>query len=280
MTPRVRFAPLAATLLLALNAGCSKSTAPGGAPMDPATQTTSIALAAGALSSDMQVADAASRGGCNGAGLPLRIPSGCPLDPATGWFTCTSTGRNGLTRTFMYRFLDQGGATQAAFDSLTTASVELASTVSGTIRRARRTRTVDDRLELTISGLAGSETSRTWNGTGSSSRSDSSAAGVRTSQSNTTVADVVVPVPFTQDAWPLSGSITTHLVTSGGVDLTAVLTFNGTRYASLTVNGTTTTVDLARWLHRGNGGGPDDDEDGDDQDGEDDDGGDRGHGRR
>ena len=94
------------------------------------------------------------------------------------------------------------------------------------------------------------------------------------------MTDVVVPVPFAHDSWPLSGSITTHLVTSDGVDLTAVLTFNGTRYADLTVNGMTTTVDLARWLHGGNGGRSDDDEDEDGPDGEDEDGGEHRRGRR
>ena len=68
----------------------------------------------------------------------------------------------------------------------------------------------------------------------------------RTSTAATTVADVVVPAPFGRESWPLSGTISTHLVNSDGLDLAAVLAFNGTRYATLTVNGATVTVDLAR----------------------------------
>lgn len=278
MKQLVRLAPLAAVLLVALIAGCSKSTAPD---MDPLSQATSVSLASAAMGSDMQVADAVLHGGCNRVGFPLRIPpTGCPFDAATGWFICTSTGPGGITRTLQYQFQDAGGAAQPAFDDTLTASIRIQSSVTGTTRRHGRTRTVDDHRDLSVSGLAGQETTRTWNGTGSTSHSDSSGAGLRTVQSSTTVADVVIPTPFVQDSWPLSGTITTHLVTSGGVDVTAALTFNGTRYASLTVNGTTTTVDLARWLHRGDRTRLDDD-DRDDHDGpgdDDDQGSPRGRG--
>jgi hypothetical protein len=259
MKQLVRLAPLAAALSLLLTTGCSQSTAPG--VTVGVSQSTSTALASAAMGSDLQVADASLHGGCNGVGLPLRIPpTGCPYDAGTGWSVCTSTGAGGITRTLRYQFRDAGGAAQPAFDDTLTASIEVQSTIIGTTRRNGHTRTVDDHRDLIVSGLAGEETTRTWNGTGSTSHSDSSGAGLRTVQSNTTVADVVVPAPFTRDSWPLSGTITTHLVTSSGVDVTLVLTFNGTRYASLTVNGVTTTVDLGRWLHRGDRTRLDDDD--------------------
>jgi hypothetical protein len=265
MKQLVRLAPLAAAVSLLLIAGCSKSTAPG--VMDPGSQATSVDLASAAMASDMQVADSSFHGGCNGVGFPIRIPpTGCPYDAGTGWFVCSETGPGGVTRTRQYQFRDAGGTAQAAFDDTLTATVEIQSSVTGTTRRHGHTRTVDDHRDLTVTGLAGVETTRTWNGTGSSSHSDSSGAGLRTVQSNTTVADVIIPAPFRRDSWPLSGTITTHLVTSGGVDVTSVLTFNGTRYASLTVNGVTSTVDLARWLHRGDRTRLDDD-DRDDHDG-------------
>lgn len=255
MKQLVRCIPWAAASCLILLAGCSKSTAP---LMDAGTQASSTALASAALGNDLQVADSSAHGGCTGIGFPLRIPDGCPYNAGTGWFTCTDVGPGGLTRTFTYQFRDAGGTAQPAYDSLT-ASIEVVSSVQGIVRHNDHTRTVDDHRDLTISGLAGRETTRTWNGTGSTSHSDSSGTGLRTVQSTSTIADVVVPAPFARDSWPLSGSITTHLLTSGGIDLTSVLTFNGTRYASLTVNGTTTTVDLARWLHRGSGARLDDD---------------------
>ena len=266
-----RLTPLALTLWLCWVTGCSKSTDPGLTAADARSQATATEMAAAALGNDLQVAASSARGGCSRVGFPLRIPSSCPYDPATGWFTCTDTRPSGVTRTFTYQFRDAAGAAQPAYDSLT-AEIQIMASVVGTSRRHGRARTFDDHLDLTISGLAGRETTRTWNGTGSTAHTDSSESGIRTVQSNTTVSNVVIPVPFAEDSWPLSGSITTHLVTSGGVDLNAVLTFNGTRYADLTVNGMTSTVDLARWLHGGRG--LDDDEDGDD--GDDDD---RGRGR-
>jgi hypothetical protein len=273
MKQLVRLTPLAAVLSLLLITGCSKSTAPG--VSTGVSQATAVDLASAAMGSDMQVADSSSHGGCNRVGFPIRIPpTGCPYDAGTGWFICTSTGPGGITRTRQYQFRDAGGTAQAAFDDTLTATVEIQSSVTGTTRHNGRTRMVDDHRDLIVSGLAGVGTTRTWNGTGSTSHSDSSGAGLRTVQSNTTVADVVTPAPFARDSWPLSGTITTHLVTSGGVDVTSVLTFNGTRYATLTVNGVTSTVDLARWLHRGDRTRLDDDDrdDHDDQGDDDHDG--------
>jgi len=228
----------------------------GGSIMDAGTTSTAAVLASGAFGSDMQVADSSARGGCSGIGLPLRIPGGCPYDAGTGWFVCAGTGRDGLTRTFKYQYRDAAGSAQSAYDSLT-ASIQVVSSRQGTITHGNVTRTVHDDLDLTIRGLAGNETTRVWNGTGSSSRADGT--GTFIMQSTTTLADVVVPAPFTRDAWPLSGSVTTHLVMMGGIDQPSVLTFNGTRYATLTVNGTSTTVDLGRWLRDGSGAGMDDD---------------------
>ena len=73
-----------------------------------------------------------------------------------------------------------------------------------------------------------------------------------------TVADVVVPHPRNEDRdpWPLSGTITTHVVGSvtrseetRSFERTVVITFDGTQYAKAVVNGTggsgEFTIDLA-----------------------------------
>jgi hypothetical protein len=68
-----------------------------------------------------------------------------------------------------------------------------------------------------------------------------------------TVDHVVVPYPPAKGAWPLSGSITQTMsatVTGGPHDGetrggTAVLTFNGTQYATLTIGDETRTIDLS-----------------------------------
>lgn len=198
-------------------------------------------------------------------GFPGRIPSGCAWDAATQSFVCAQEPRrDGLVETRGYQFLDASGAAQGAYDSVTTASIKLDSHLSGTTTHGRWS-TVDDVRALVMSGLAGDETTRIWNGTAASSRQDSvlDANGtkvLRTTAATTTVENVVVPKPWQRDSWPTSGTITTHVVSNDGtstIDLTGVLTFNGTALATLVVGGITYTIDLARPPHRpGPGGGP------------------------
>lgn len=73
-----------------------------------------------------------------------------------------------------------------------------------------------------------------------------------------TVSDVVMPSPLSEESWPVSGTITRVVrvegLDSGTRDETSVLTFNGTRYATLQVGDQTTTIDLKqgpRGRHRG-----------------------------
>jgi len=157
-----------------------------------------------------------------------------------------------------YQFLDAAGNPQADYDTMTTATIKYSSTVSGTIDWDHRWSQVDDSRELTESGLEGHETTRTFDGTATMSHRDSvwtsdSTRALRSSTASTTVASVVVPAPFQRDSWPLSGTITTHLTNSDGLDLTSVLTFNGTQYVPLAVGNSTYTVDLGGHCLRGEG---------------------------
>ena len=258
---------LLALLCAALVVGCSKHGSPtSSAGLDAGSGTSSAsgtaATAFDALSRDLQVADSLTHGPCNPFGLPLRIPSGCAFDAATVSFLCTDA-HDGLTDVHGYQFLDAAGVPQAAYDSVATASIRFQSHLSGVTTRGPSS-IVDDERALVESGMAGDEASRTWNGSGSSSRQDS----VRAPDgslllvhrvSSTAVADVVVPKPWAPDSWPLRGTITTHLLESGGrasLDLTSVLTFNGTRFATLAVGDSTFTVDLMAPPRGGSGDGP------------------------
>ena len=182
-------------------------------------------------------------------GLPLAIPSGCSFDAGSQSFVCgPNTLPNGLVETHSYQFRDAGDAPQSAYDSLTTASIHFDSHLSGTTT-GRHWSKVDDQHELVVSGLAGSETSRTWNGTGTSAHQDSVGSALIETHVNTTVTDVVMSVSRATHPYPLSGTIATHTVVSGGpmpIDHAASLAFNGTRYATLTINGVTYTIDLGR----------------------------------
>lgn len=72
--------------------------------------------------------------------------------------------------------------------------------------------------------------------------------------STSTVDNVVVPVPLVPGTWPLSGSISESTVATitlpngdvRNLDRTAIVTFNGTQFVPLVINGDTTIIDLAR----------------------------------
>lgn len=248
-------------------ASCGKSSSVTSARSTATTATTTSTVAGTAFdatSHSLGASDSLAPLPCGPLGFPVGIPSGCPWDAATSSFVCAQDARrDGLVETHGYQFLDAPNAAQSAYDSLTTASIQFTSHLSGTTTSGPKS-TVDDTHTLVVSGLAGNETTRIWNGNGSSSRQDSvrTASGMVLVQtaSTTTVADVIVPRPWARDSWPVSGTITTHVVSSDGtttLDITAVLTFNGTRYATMTAGGKTYTIDLQQPPHGPNcPGGP------------------------
>ena len=105
-------------------------------------------------------------------------------------------------------------------------------------------------------GLAGQETTRTWNGTGTgtATRERHNDNGSREYQvtGELTITNVVVPVPRGQDGWPISGTITRHatITVVGGPndgttrERTVIITFNGTRLVPIQVNENHFTFDL------------------------------------
>jgi len=154
---------------------------------------------------------------------------------------------------------------QDYFSRDTTEAIHFVFHMEGSHARETESGTLDvtvkrDR-DMWLSNLLGRETERIWNGTGSSANSrvrHSDENGDRSydMSSSSKVDSVIVPVPRTWDAWPKSGTITREvhvvIVTPEGEtierDRTAVLEFNGTQFATLTVNDTDTfEVDLARW---------------------------------
>jgi hypothetical protein len=175
-----------------------------------------------------------------------------------GRFECDNVARQGLTVTRSCVFKDAAGNTQAAYDSLTTASVQVNATVKGEVTRGPMSMTVDRTREFTVSGLAGRETTATWNGTGRGSM-----ARVRTSENGGTRqydmtytvrrTNVVIPVPRTETSWPLSGTVTKSYTVkfTGGpndgktVTREVVITFNGTSKPTATINGEAWELDLS-----------------------------------
>jgi hypothetical protein len=183
-------------------------------------------------------------------GLRLRI------DP--GHFNCDPAARDGISITRTCTYKDDAGATQSEYNETTTASVAVHTVVDGAINRGPFSATMNRTTDLTASGLAGAETTITWNGLGSGSSSrvkqiDGGGSRQYDMTHSGTITNVVVPVPPTDDGWPLSGTITRQVTVTftGGerdgttVQRTVTIEFNGTQFATLTVNGETFEVDLA-----------------------------------
>jgi hypothetical protein len=154
-------------------------------------------------------------------------------------------------------FFDESGAEQEAYDALTTASVRIIYDVEGSIVRDRFSAEIVRDRDMTASGLAGEETHRTWNGSGSSSMARSGVLEDGSERSHTAEGTfafegVVVPIPGSEPRWPVSGTITREMtMTRTGPDGTEtrqveiVITFDGTSVATAVVNGETMEIDLA-----------------------------------
>lgn len=192
-----------------------------------------------------------------------------------GRFGCDSVSGFGLTIVRTCSFADSDGVAQTAYDTSATATVTVHTEITGAFGREGWSATINRTTDLVVSGLAGANTTMIWNGSGSGASSwtwvvDSA----DTRQYNMTytgsITNVVIPVPRTSTSWPLSGTIAREVTVTyvGGpkdgttVTRSTTLEFNGTQFATLTVNGETFQVDLARRsCHRD--GSRDGDRDGD-----------------
>lgn len=154
-------------------------------------------------------------------------------------------------------FFDENGDEQDAYDALTTESINFVREIAGSINRSGFSAEVERNRDMTVSGMLGEETTRTWNGFGSSSVARSGVKDDGTERSHSvegtfTFEDVVVPIPGSDPRYPLSGTITRSMtVTRTGPDGTVtreveiVITFDGSSIAVAVVNGETMEIDLS-----------------------------------
>jgi len=190
-------------------------------------------------------------------------PANCTFNAGSGRLECPTATRGDLTVTRSYAFWDAGNVVQNHYDAALTAKANVQTHVSGERTGEHWSGEIDRTRDMTATGLAGDETTRTWNGSGTSAvtRSRHNDSGDERSYDincTLTVSNVVVPVPHGDEHYPLSGSIT-HQCTitfDGGpkdgqtVTRTATVTFNGTATASVTVGDKTFDIDL-KTRHRG-----------------------------
>lgn len=266
-------------LALVFAAACSSdSTSPITITTEDVNQAAVIS-ASDATSEDvaiMTASDMTMSGGADlvaaGSGLMLSRTAGaspnyvwtfggvCTYSSTTGRFTCPPITSNGLTLNRDYAFYDANNVTMSAYDSLLTASANFHISVTGVHTADAGADTVNRDRTLTVTGLAGHETSRTWNGTGT--RTDGGwrafTGVIRTyhTTDNVTISNVVVNLPRSSNPWPMSGTITrqisgTATVVKAGVTKTfsvtrtVTITFNGTVDATVTVGTSTYTLDLS-----------------------------------
>ena len=162
------------------------------------------------------------------------------------------------TVTHTATFFDADGNEQDARDPLTTAWIHLTIESTHEFSRDSWSGTGTRSRDMVISGLEGEETSRTVNGTGSGSvtrsqHTDADGNRAYDMTSMSIIEDIIHPVPRTDDAWPLSGTITRDVTINAvnGPDgdvtktRTVVITFNGTNQATMTVDGDYFDVDLS-----------------------------------
>ena len=159
------------------------------------------------------------------------------------------------------QFFDAAGVEQDAYDELTTASIYMTMEMSREIERDGWSASVSRTREMTVTGLEGVETTRTVNGVGSeaitrSRHSDTEGLREREMTGTRTIEDVVHTVPFEDNPYPLSGTITREMTvtvtTEAGTRThtrTVIITFNGTQYPEMTIDGEPFEVDLAAREH-------------------------------
>ncbi len=182
--------------------------------------------------------------GVGGPGMPGR-PGG------NGDFTGEFSGTRSVT------FYDEAGVVQTGFDLLLTESIHLIRDIAGEITRDNFSATISRTRDMTVSGLAGEETHRTWNGSGTEEMSRSGVLQDGTSRSHESAGsfeyeDVVVPIPGSANRYPISGTIrrsmTATRTTGDGTEtrqVEMVITFDGTAIAQATVNGEPIEIDLS-----------------------------------
>ena len=206
----------------------------------------------------------------HGPGLGLRgivfpaLVGGRPDCPRTqDVFLCDPIQRDGIDYTRAITYLDESGKAQDGYYEGSTASIEYQITVHGERGREGWSATIDRTRTFIVTGLQDGTGTAMWNGTsaGTLSRSRHIDGGLSRTYDVTSsgiVTDVVIPFPRTDDAWPLSGTITRSIsmtLTNGEDTRTrereVTIEFNGGSEVTVTVGDETFTLDLSQRMGSG-----------------------------
>ena len=162
-----------------------------------------------------------------------------------------------ISYTRQVTFLDENLEEMEFFDRDLTEAVNIVVSMEGSRTRENVEITIDRDRDMTVSNLLDSETERIWNGTGSAAinrtrHNDENGDRVYNMSSTSSTENVTIAVPRA-GTWPLSGTITREVtveVVMGFEDTRTrmrrvVIEFNGTQFATITVNGEVFEFDLA-----------------------------------
>jgi hypothetical protein len=195
----------------------------------------------------------------------LGASSSCVFSSTDNRLTCPAATNRGLTINRSFAYLDASGAVQQLFDTATTNSVNVQTSVTGTtVHHHNDTSTVNSSSDFTVVGLASGSTQRTVNGTtsGTESTSGTDSAGVAFTAvrvAGDTVSGVIIPIENGKATYPTAGTVVRSMqatvTLSGQTPSTStrreVITFNGTDTATIEVtqDGVTKTGTVS--LHEG-----------------------------
>ena len=253
----VRFLPAAAYAAAALGLAACSGTASNMTGVT-GTPNSSVTKAAAMVASNSATGDAnLIMPGSRGANLVMldddNPAAGCTLE-ILRW-RCPPRVSSGLTVNSTVTFFDAANVQQAAYDTLTTASIHIDSDISGTVQHGSWTADVSRHRHFIVTGLLGTETTRTWNGFGSDTLHRTMVTDSTTTREfdvtvNTTVTNVVVPVG--SGGRPTSGTIT-KVVTMTEIagdqpgqtfTFTSTFTFNGSAQIPFSLGGLHFHLDL------------------------------------
>lgn len=260
---------VAAGILVGVTA-CGDSTGPRAAPdglLDQMVDQEILSVVADGVSQDLDLIRAFGPGMTGGLFLHPgdanhESMGTCTFDGTS--HTCSSGRMDALEMSRTVTFYDAGGDPMEAYDPEFTDVIEFVFDLEGTREGFRDETsvlaTIDRHVEKTVSGLAGQETTREWNGLGTTEtfRQITNPLGETFTfdlGAETKSESVIMPVPDGTDEplWPLSGTITKDVTVEvtrfdGEVvtrQRTVVIEFNGTNLVTIIINGEPTTVDLA-----------------------------------
>lgn len=220
-----------------------------------------MVLDAAILAADATVEEVTMWGETLGFGMsPAAVQSG--YDTPSGQAAMGRPGGRGdwsgeFSGTRSVTCYDEQEVEQEECDRLTTESIHILRDIEGMIERGNFVAEISRERDMWVSGLLGEETTRTWNGEGSSLTARSGVLDDGTERSHTVEGDfefedVVVPIPGSDSRWPLSGTISrTMTVTRVSGDTTetrtveVVVTFDGTEIAMAVINGEAMEIDLS-----------------------------------